>query len=193
MPLSIKASFDKQQLKALKPKRLKGGMSKTLRRAKGSSLRAMKSDASKRIRKRKRLKVKAVNKAMKIVDRKAREIEDLAWGIRMRGDRFRLVDYPHRQIKKGVSAAVNKGKRTFVKGAFVATMPKPRKKGGGFGKPHKGVFRRLGKKRLKIRELLASRPVDALLHKGEAQAVRDRGRDEFVKTALRNLANDLKG
>jgi hypothetical protein len=33
-----------------------------------------------------------------------------------------LVAYPHRQTRKGVSVEVNRGKRTLIKGAFVATM-----------------------------------------------------------------------
>ena len=160
-------------------------------RAKATSLRTMKSETSKRIRKRKRIKVAAVNKAIKIEDNKQRDIRDMAWGVRLRGDKFRLIDYKVTQAKKGVRVSVNKGKRTLVKGAFIATMPKPRKKGGGFGKAHTGVFRRLGKKRLKIRELLASRPVDAMLHKGEADSVREAGRKAFIKTALRNLKLEL--
>jgi len=49
------------------------------------------------------------------------------------------------------------------------------------------VFRRIGKARLPIRELRGSRPVDALLHKGEALAVGVRGRESFAATFTRVL------
>ena len=189
--LKMRAEFSKEELAALKASRIKPGISRAMKRAAATSIRTMKSEASKRIRKRKRIKVKAVNKAIKVDYNKGREIEDMNWGLRIRGDTFRLVDYPHRQIKKGVSASVNKGKRTVVKGAFIATMPKPRKKGGGFGKAHVGVFKRVGPARLKIRELLASRPVDALLHEGEADAISAKGRGSFFDTMDRLLAAEL--
>lgn len=182
MPLSIKASFDKKQLSALKPSKLKRGMSKTLRKASATSLRDMKSEASKRIRKRKRLKVKAVKAATVPVKNTGRALDDMKWGIRMRGAPVKLSAYPHRALRRGgVSVAVNKGKRTVLKKAFMATT-----RSG-----HKGVFRRLSKRRLPIREPLASRPADALLHKGEAEGVRERGRVSFLKTVERLLAAEL--
>ena len=88
-----------------------------------------------------------------------------------------LVAYPYRQTKQGVSVEVNRGKRTLLKGAFVATM-----KSG-----HVGIFRRQGKTRLPIEELRGSRPVDALLHQGEAQGVADRGGSSFAATFARVL------
>jgi hypothetical protein len=71
-----------------------------------------------------------------------------------------------------VNVEVDRGKRTLVKGAFVATM-----KSG-----HVGIFRREGKARLPIKELRGSRPIDALLHAGEAQGVAERGGASFAAT-----------
>lgn len=161
---------------------LRRAVVKATRKAMSTSARDMRSTASKRVRARKRLRVKLVNRAL--VTRRARVTTQGIqgeWGVDVRADPVRLSDYPHRQLKKGVSAAVNKGKRSRIQGAFVATM----------GTGHKGVFVRKGKSRLQIRELLASRPADALLHKGEAEAVQKRGRESFVRTFGRVLPLEI--
>lgn len=191
MAFNVKASFNAKELAALKPRRMTKGIAKATVRARITSKRDMKSEASKRIRARKRIKVKAVNKATQVVDNRKSNINDMQWGIRMRGDKFRLIDYPNRALKRGgISVAVNKGKRKVLKHAFYATV-KSKKKGGGDGPSHLGIFQRRGKKRLHIDEKLASRPVDALLHKGEADGVRERGRKSFIDTTTRLLKAEL--
>jgi hypothetical protein len=106
----------------------------------------------------------------------------MEWAIDVSGEPVPLVAYPHRQTKKGVSVEVNRGKRTLLKGAFVATM-----RSG-----HKGVFRREGKARLPIEELRGSRPVDALLHEGESEAVAARGGKSFAETLERLLPIEIE-
>jgi hypothetical protein len=105
----------------------------------------------------------------------------MAWAVRVSGEPVPLVAYPHRQTKQGVTVEVNRGKRTLVKGSFVATMQSG----------HEGIFRRRGKARLPIEELRGSRPVDALLHEGEAQGVADRGSKSFGATFNRVLPLEL--
>ena len=56
---------------------------------------------------------------------------------------------------------------------------------------HVGVFRRRGKARLPIEELRGSRPVDALLHKGEAEGVAARGGASFAATFARVLPLEI--
>jgi hypothetical protein len=53
------------------------------------------------------------------------------------------------------------------------------------------VFKRRGKARLPIEELRGSRPVDALLHKGEADGVAERGGRSFGETFLRVLPLEI--
>jgi hypothetical protein len=48
-----------------------------------------------------------------------------------------------------------------------------------------------GRARLPIEELLGSRPVDALLHEGEAEAVAARGGQSFADTFARLLPLEL--
>jgi len=69
----------------------------------------------------------------------------------------------------------------LAQGAFLATM-----KSG-----HVGIFRRRGAARLPIQELLGSRPVDALLHEGEADGVAERGGRSFGETFTRVLPMEL--
>ncbi len=177
----LKITVDDRGLKGLKT--LRRAVVKATRKAVGTSARDMRSTAGKRVRARKRLKVKTVKKAL--VTRRAKvSTQGISgeWGVDVRSDKVFLADYPHRRlIKGGVSYSVNKGQRSRIKGAFVATM-----KSG-----HKGVFVREGKKRLGIREFLASRPADALLHRGEAEAVQERGRESFERTFTRVLPMEI--
>ena len=69
-----------------------------------------------------------------------------------------------------------------VKGAFVATMDNG----------HTDIFKRRSPKRNPIDKLLGSRPVDALLHKGEAQGVADRGGASFAATFARVLPQEVQ-
>ncbi len=177
----IAVSFDPGELRALQSGAIQRGLTKAIRRATSTSVRDMRSEASKRVRLRKRLKARDVKKAL--VSRKniGRTMDTMEWGVDVKGSATRLSDYPHRQVRRGVSVAINKGQRTLVAGAFVATL-----RSG-----HKGVFLRRGAKRLPIRELIASRPADALMHSGESERVTRRGRTSFVRTLDRLLSAEL--
>jgi hypothetical protein len=145
----------------------------------------MRSEASKRIKARKRIASKYITRALTMARPKGGDIASLEWALKVSGQPVPLIAYPHSQVngrtgkrgmgprsQGGVSVEVNTGKRTLVRGAFIATM-----KSG-----HVGIFRRRGAARLPIQELLGSRPVDALLHQGEAQGVADRGGHSFSAT-----------
>lgn len=178
---TINVKFDRRGLAALEPGPLKRATLRALRKAGATALRDMRSEATKRIRKRKRIKTKFIREALTLARPKGSDIASMAWALNVSGEPVPLVAYPHRQTGKGVSVEVNRGKRTLIKGAFVATM-----KSG-----HEGVFRRRGKARLPIEELRGSRPVDALLHEGEAQGVAERGAKSFGDTFTRVLPLEL--
>jgi hypothetical protein len=178
---ALSVTIDKAGIAALAKGPMKRAVVRALRKAGSTALRDMRSEASKRIRARKRIKASYIGRALTLTRAKGTDIEAMAWSVRVSGAPVPLVAYPHRQTAKGVSVEVNRGKRTLVKGAFVATM-----RNG-----HVGVFRRRGKARLPIDELRGSRPVDALLHAGEAQAVADRGGASFGATFRRVLPGEL--
>lgn len=181
MSIGINVKWDRNGIAALETGPLKGALKRALRKAGATALRDMRSEASKRIRARKRIKVSYIARALKLRRPSGGDIAGMEWALDVSGEPVPLVAYPHRQTKKGVSVSVNRGKRTLVKGSFVATM-----KSG-----HKGVFRRRGKARLPIEELRGSRPVDALLHEGEADAVAERGGKSFGETFTRVLPLEI--
>lgn len=166
-----------------------------LRKAGSTALRDMKSEASKRVRDRKRIKGKYVRDALVIGRPKGSNVSKWEWSVGLKGKPVPLIAYPHRQTKVpvgfkarlrkrkqgGVSVEVNRGKRTFIAGAFIATM----------ASGHKGIYVRRGAARLPIRELLGSRPADALLHKGEAEGVLARGSKALASGFTRLLPLEL--
>lgn len=181
MSVSISAKWDRSQIAALETGPLKAALRRSLRKAGATALRDMRSEASKRIRARKRIKSRYITRALTLRRAKGSDIAGMEWALDVSGEPVPLVAYPHRQTKKGVSVEVNRGKRTLVKGSFVATM-----KSG-----HEGVFRRRGNARLPIDELRGSRPVDALLHEGEADGVAARGGKSFEETFVRVLPLEI--
>lgn len=177
MTVGITVKWDKSGIAALETGPLKRAVVRALRKAGATALRDMRSEATKRVRARKRIAPRYISRAITLARPKGSDIASMSWAVNVSGDPVPLIAYPHRQTNKGVSVEVNRGKRTLVKGAFIATM-----KNG-----HEGIFRRRGKARLPIQELRGSRPVDALLHQGEAQGVADRGGKSFAATFTRVL------
>jgi hypothetical protein len=176
--MSVKVTADLSAVAGLKSGPLRAMVKSVVRKAGSTALRDMRAEASKRIRTRKRIKPSYIKRAIALLRPKGSTPE---WSVKVSGEPVPLVAYPHRQTKRGVSVEVNRGKRTIVRGSFVATM-----RSG-----HKGVFKRSGKARLPIKELLGSRPLDALLHKGEAEAVAERGGKSFIDTFERLFMLEL--
>ena len=149
-----------------------------LRKAGTTAVRDMKSKTSKRVREVKELKVRAVRRAIKVTrPRGAKTLADMRWGLHFRDIKVPLIDYKPRPTKKGITVAVNKGKRTLIRSAFKARMRTG----------HIGIFQRKGPPRLPIRELYGSRVVDVMLKEGEAKKILRHGRKTFVKTFDRLL------
>lgn len=179
---AISVTWDKSGLAPLAPGPFKRAVVRALRKAGSTALRDMRSEAVKRIRKRKAIRPRFISRAITLRRAKGSDIAALEWAVNLSGDPVPLTAYPHRQTAKGVSVEVNRGKRTLIKGSFVATM-----RSG-----HEGVFRRRAKGRLPIDELRGSRPVDALLHEGEAQGVADRGGKTLRDTFARLLPMEIR-
>ena len=181
MSVDISVKWDRSGMAGLETGPFKAALRRALRKAGSTALRDMRSEASKRIRARKRIKPRYITRALTLRRAKGSDIDRMEWAVDVSGEPVPLVAYPHRQMKKGVSVEVNRGKRTLVKGSFVATM-----KSG-----HQGVFRRRGAARLPIDELRGSRPVDALMHEGEAAGVAERGGRSFGETFMRVLPLEI--
>ncbi len=179
--IGIKVKWDRSQIAALETGPLKRALIRALKKAGATALRDMRSEASKRIRARKRIKPRYISRAITLRRARGSDIAGMEWAVDVSGEPVPLIAYPNRQTRKGVSVEVNRGKRTLIPGAFVATM-----RSG-----HEGIFRRRGSARLPIKELFGSRPLDALLHKGEADAIAARGSKSFGETFQRVLPLEI--
>lgn len=194
-PVRVSVTFEAASLDVLQSRHFKRAAMAALRKAGSTALRDMRSEAVKRIRARKRIASKYISRAISMRKSGAGgDIGSLEWALDISGEPVPLIAYPHRDAagkrgkrgigprsRGGVSVEVNVGKRTIVRSAFVATM-----RSG-----HEGIFRRRGPQRLPIDELLGSRPVDALLHRGEADAVAARGGKSLADTYARLLPLEL--
>lgn len=178
----IDLDIDPAELAALSPRRLERAITAAMRKAASTSVRDMRSEASKRVRGSKRIKAKEVRKALVPRRNRGKRMDDMEFGVDVRGDAVRLGAYPHRQTKKGVSVEIDRGKRVLIRSAFMATM-----KSG-----HKGVYLRRGAKRLPIKELLAARPIEVLKQSGHGDGVLRRGRGSFAATLDRLLPMELE-
>jgi hypothetical protein len=181
MPVSLSVRWDKSAIAALEGTKMQRALVRALRKAGATALRDMGSEASKRVRARKRIRPRYIRDAMTLRRAQGSDIDELEWAVELDGRPVPLIAYPHRAGARGVTVEVNKGKRTLLKGSFVAQM-----RSG-----HKGVFRRRGPARLPIDELRGSRPVDALLHRGESEAVAERGGASFAATFDRVLPIEI--
>lgn len=193
MSVRVEVKWDKSQIAALATGPLKAALRRALSKSGSTALRDMRGEAVKRIRQRKAIRPKYISRALTL-KRTGGDIASLSWALQVSGKPVPLIAYPHREVRGktgkrgigprsqgGLAVEVNRGKRTLVRGAFVATM-----KSG-----HEGIFRRRGTARLPIHELLGSRPVDALLHEGEADAVAARGGASFAATFERVLPLEI--
>ena len=131
---------------------------RALAKAGGDGLRAMRTAGTRMVRERKRLKVARVNRGLTLLFPSSKQ--RLIWRMQVSGAPVPLAEYPHRQVKSGVSVEVNVGRRKLVRSAFVATM-----KSG-----HEGIFKRRGKKRLPIAEAFSTRISDVFGDRGGAAA-----------------------
>lgn len=194
MSVRVEVKWDKRAIAALAVGPLKSALKRALKKAGATALRDMRSEAVKRIRARKAIKPRYISRALSLRTARGGDISSLEWALDVSGKPVPLIAYPHRQVagrtgrrgmgprsQGGLAVEVNKGKRTVLRGAFVATM-----RSG-----HEGIFRRRGAARLPIHELLGSRPVDALLHQGEAEGVADRGGQSFGATFQRVLPLEI--
>lgn len=182
MAIGLRIKIDARGIEPLKPRAFEAAAVRALRKAGATALRDMRSEASKRIRARKAIKAKFIREALTLRKPTGKTIATMSWAVDVSGRPIRVSDYSYRGSKKrGVSVQINRGTRSILPHAFVAVM----------STGHKGVFKRQATSRLPIRELFASRPVDALLHQGEADAVAERGRASLVGGFTRLLPIEL--
>jgi hypothetical protein len=178
---TIQLEWDSRDLSMWEGRKLETALTRSLGKAGSDAARAMKAASGKTVRERKRLKVARVNKALPLTFPKVKDISSLVWRMDVSGSPIPAVDYPHRQTRRGVSVEINTGKRSLIRGAFVATM-----RSG-----HTGIFRRRGKSRLPIDEVFTSKIADVFRDSGMIPAVHARTRAVFKGAFDRLLPLEL--
>lgn len=172
MTTEIAFTWDRGQIGAL----LTDAPEKALLRALSKSIRdagrAMKAASTRSVRFRKRIKVKRVNESLPLKFSYGSSIEDLEARMDVSADPIPVAEFPHRQTSRGVSVAINAGRRVMITSAFEARM-----RSG-----HLGVFKRRGKARLPIDELYSTRVSDVFSDNGMIPAVQARAEMVFSQT-----------
>lgn len=184
-------TWDRREASTLTGNQLQRAIVNTAMKAGRDGIRTIKSASTASVRFRKRIKVRRVNDSLPVSFPRTRELEGLEWTMRVSGRAIPLVEYPHRQGRRGVLVSVNAGPRKLIKSAFVARM-----KSG-----HEGIFlrrttglhgpmtRAAGKSsdvfragRLPIDEAFSTRVSDVFNDSGMIPAVVERGQLAFAKT-----------
>jgi hypothetical protein len=129
-----------------------------------SALRAMRAEASRRIREKKGVQSKQMDAVLSLTYPTA-TASGFVWTLIAKARPLPLITFGARQVGSGVSVEVTKGSRKIVRTAFIATMQSG----------HKGVFQRegpkqimrrgryAGKKRQPIHELFSASVASALI------------------------------
>lgn len=181
MCAAITFTWDSRDLAVWRGGRVEKALETAMKRAGNEALRAMKAASTRSVRQRKRVRVARVNKGLPLTYPKTSALASLAWRMDVSGAAVPLADYPSRQTRKGVSVAVNNGKRKVVKSAFLATMTSG----------HQGVFVRTGKSRLPIKELFSTTIADVFGDDGMIPAVQNRAQSVFASAFERLFALEL--
>lgn len=129
----ITLTWDSSELSIWRGEKMEAAIVRALSKSGGDAIRFMRTGSSRLVRSRKRFSAARVSRALPIFfpTRKQR-ISELVWRMNVGGKPVPLIDFPHGQTRRGVTIAVNAGKRTLLQGAFLAKM-----KSG-----HEGIFLR---------------------------------------------------
>lgn len=159
-------------------------VTRAARKAGSSAIRVVRVESTRAVRARKQIRVRAVRSALTVSRGPApgASLEKLEWKMFAKDVGTRISDYPYRQVRAGVRVGINKGEKSLIKSAFVATM-----KSG-----HTGVFKREGTARLGIKELFTTRVADIFRDSGMMPKVEARATAEFSSTFNRVLPMELK-
>lgn len=167
--MELRLDWNQRDAKFFADKGLQKALERALKKAGNTAARDMKATASRQVRFRKRYKVKDVNGAMNLIFPKGQKIDSLVWHMVVKGTAVPVYKMGARETKRGVSVAINQGRRKVIPGAFIVTL-----KSG-----HAGVFRRVGHKRLPIEELFTTRVTDVFKDNGMVPAVFERAQSSF--------------
>jgi len=135
------------------------------------------TDASRRVRQTWNLSVKEAKAGYIVVKSSPQTLESR---VIVKGNPVPLMAFKPRQTKKGISVTIKKGHRTMLKSAFIAQMPSW----------HIGVFKRVGRRRLPIREYnVVSYPV---MVRGQWEEIKIEARRYLLTRLQQQIARALE-
>lgn len=172
MANEISLTWDQGELAKWRGQGLERAMGRALLKAGRDALRAMKTASQRSVRFRKRIKVARVNASLPLTFPRSKDIADLEWRMDVSGQPIPVIDYPHSETQRGVTVAINAGRRVLIKSAFEATM-----RSG-----HVGIFLRTTRNRLPIREAFTTKVSDVFNDAGMIPAVQAVTLKAFSKT-----------
>jgi hypothetical protein len=198
--VTLTLRWDTSKIEHLKNHGLERALFRAVSRAGGDAIRAMRTSSRRSVQFRKRMKSERVQRGLPMFfPRGPRELAQLVWRVGVSGEVVPVSAFPFRQVRRGVSVAINRGKRQIIPGAFVATM-----RSG-----HVGVFSRRADpmaafkstkrrsklparvRRLPIDEAFTTRISDVFGDSGMIPAVHARGQAVFSSAFDRLLALEL--
>lgn len=178
---NVVLEWNERDLQLFSDRKIEQAVARALLKAGRDAIRTMKVASARAVRFRKRIKLSRVNKVLSVTFPRTKQIQGMEWRLNVANKAIPLADFPHSQTKKGVTVAVNAGKRKLLKSAFEATT-----KSG-----HTGIFYRTGKARLPIRQLYSTRVIDVFSDDGMIPAVQEQGMKMFSSTYDRVLPLEL--
>lgn len=142
------------------------------KRARASAVRKMRTEGQRVIRETRRLKVGAAKDRIKPIT-----FGGVPGGVEVDGSPIPIVAFRHRQTKSGVTFYSHTSGPHRVDGGFIASM-----KGG-----HVGVFKRVGKERLPIKERYTTGVASSFKDEASIERVTNVGSAEWYATMERLL------
>lgn len=180
--MRITLKLDSRGLNPFRDRSIERAVAKAAKKAGGDAIRKMRTQSSRQVREQKRFKLKATRDGLPVFFPQGQNLADLEWTMRVSGAPSRVIDFPVRELSKGVKPSINRGKKgTLIESAFVATM-----KSG-----HRGVFVRRADARLPIDELHTTRLSHVFENKGFPEKQLNTARDVFASAFDRLLPLEL--
>jgi hypothetical protein len=179
--VQLEVTWDRSKIEPFLNQRLEKAVGRAVSKAGGDAIRTLRVESSRVVRQRRRIKVARVNRSLELIYPRSKEIDSLVWRMDVSRKPIPIAEYPHRQTRSGVTVAIKTAGRVLIKSAFVATM-----RSG-----HEGVFLRLGKSRLPIKELFTTRVSDVFGDTGMVPSVLAQALGKFDTTFDRVLPLEI--
>lgn len=163
-------------------KRVMAAVVRSMKRAGGDAIRAVRAASKRSVRERVRLRASYLaDRALPLAFPPGRSLDDMAWRMDVSGREVPLGEYPARQTRKGVSVEVQRGRRTVIESAFLAK--------GRAKRP--GVFLRPTERRYPMGHRLGPSVADSMADGRVPSAALERGAEVMESAFYRLLAMEL--